>query len=46
MIYALATPMGKAALAVFRISGDGCHALINTVLDKDIRAFNKICLRR
>ena len=46
MIYALATPMGKAALAVFRISGDGCHALINTVLDKDIRAFNKIYLRR
>ena len=46
MIYALATPMGKAALAVFRISGDGCHALINTVLDKNIRAFNKICLRR
>ena len=37
--------MGKAALAVFRISGDGCHALINTVLDKNIRAFNKICLR-
>ena len=46
MIYALATPVGKAALAIFRISGKGCHAVISKTLDKKVDAFNKVFLRR
>ena len=46
MIYALATPAGKSALAVFRISGGGCHKIINKILDKNIGEFNKVFLRK
>ena len=46
MIFALATPTGKAALAVFRISGSGCHEVISKILDKNIAEFNRIFLRK
>ena len=46
MIFALATPTGKAALAVFRISGSGCHEVISKILDKDIAEFNRVFLRK
>ena len=46
MIYALATPVGKAALATFRLSGKGCHEVISKTLDKKVDAFNKVFLRR
>ena len=35
-IYALATPPIKSAIAVFRVSGKGCIALLNMALDKPI----------
>ena len=46
MIFALATPTGKAALAVFRISGSGCHEVISKILDKNIAEFNRVFLRK
>ena len=46
MIFALATPTGKAALAVFRISGSGCHGVISKILDKNIAEFNRVFLRK
>ncbi|URQ72237.1 tRNA uridine-5-carboxymethylaminomethyl(34) synthesis GTPase MnmE [SAR86 cluster bacterium] len=46
MIFALATPAGKAALAVFRISGSGCHEVISKILDKNIAEFNRVFLRK
>ena len=46
MIFALATPTGKAALAVFRISGSVCHEVISKILDKNIAEFNRVFLRK
>ena len=36
MIFALATPVGKSAIAVIRVAGEGCHKKINASLDKPI----------
>ena len=30
MIFALATPVGKSAIAVIRVAGEGCHKKINS----------------
>ena len=39
MIFALATPVGKSAIAVIRVAGEGCHKKINSSLDKPINTF-------
>ena len=45
MIFALATPVGKSAIAVIRVAGEGCHKKINSSLDKPINTFGQIFLR-
>ena len=45
MIFALATPVGKSAIAVIRVAGEGCHKKINASLDKPINAFGQMFLR-
>ena len=45
MIFALATPVGKSAIAVIRIAGEGCHKKINASLDRPINSFGQIFLR-
>ena len=44
MIFALATPVGKSAIAVIRVAGEGCHKKINSSLDKPINTFGQIFL--
>ena len=45
MIFALATPVGKSAIAVIRVAGEGCHKTINASLNKPIDAFGQFFLR-
>ena len=45
MIFALATPVAPSAIGVFRVSGDGCCEVFNTVLNKPISDHRKVFLR-
>ena len=45
MIFALATPVGQSALAIFRVSGDGCLEVFNKVLNKPISKPRGVYLR-
>jgi tRNA modification GTPase len=45
MIFALATPVGKSAIAVIRVAGEGCHKKINASLDRPINNFGQVFLR-
>ena len=45
MIFALATPVAQSALAVFRLSGDGCLDVFKILLERPILENRKICLR-
>ena len=45
MIFALATPVGKSAIAVIRVAGEGCHKKINASLDRPISSFGRVFLR-
>lgn len=40
-IVALATPPMKSALAVIRLSGDGCFDIVSKIFTKDIRSIDK-----
>ena len=40
-IVALATPPLKSALAVIRVSGDGCFDIVSRVFSKDLRNIDK-----
>ena len=45
MIFALATPVAQSAIAVFRISGEGCCQKFNSVVNKPISDYRKVFLR-
>ena len=45
MIFALATPVGQSALAVFRVSGDGCLGVFAEVLNRPILKPREVYLR-
>ena len=45
MIFALATPVGQSALAIFRVSGNGCLEIFNKVLNKPVLKPREVCLR-
>ena len=45
MIFALATPVAQSAIAVFRISGEGCCQKFNGVINKPISNFREVFLR-
>ena len=44
-IFALATPVARSALGVFRVSGKGCHSVFSRVLNKEIVAYRSVVLR-
>ena len=45
MIFALATPVARSAIAVFRASGEGCCDVFNKALNKPIDEYRKVFLR-
>ena len=45
VIFALATPIGQSALAIFRASGDGCLEVFNKVLNKPVLKPREVYLR-
>ena len=45
MIFALATPVAQSAIAVFRISGEGCCQKFNSVVNKPVLDYRKVFLR-
>ena len=45
MIFALATPVAQSALAVFRLSGDGCLDVFKILLERPVLENRKVCLR-
>ena len=45
MIFALATPVAQSAIAVFRISGDGCCQKFDSIINKPISVYRKVFLR-
>ena len=45
MIFALATPVARSAIAVFRASGEGCCDVFNKALNKPINEYRKVFLR-
>jgi len=45
LIFALATPVAQSAIAVFRISGEGCCQKFNSVINKPISNFREVFLR-
>ncbi len=45
MIFALATPVAQSAIAVFRVSGEGCCQKFNSVINKSISDYRKVFLR-
>ena len=45
MIFALATPVARSAIAVFRASGEGCCDVFNRALNKPINEYRKVFLR-
>ena len=45
MIFALATPVAQSAIAVFRLSGEGCCQKFNAVINKPVSDYRKVFLR-
>ena len=45
MIFALATPVAQSAIAVFRISGNGCCEKFNQLLKTPVVEYRKVFLR-
>ena len=45
MIFALATPVAQSAIAVFRVSGEGCCQKFNTVINKPVSDYRRVFLR-
>ena len=45
MIFALATPVAQSAIAVFRISGEGCCQAFNNIINKPISRYRRVFLR-
>jgi len=45
LIFALATPVAQSAIAVFRISGDGCCQKFDSIINKPISVYRKVFLR-
>jgi tRNA modification GTPase len=45
LIFALATPVARSAIAVFRASGEGCCDVFNKALNKPINEYRKVFLR-
>ena len=45
MIFALATPVAQSAIAVFRISGNGCCEKFNQLLKTPVLEYRKVFLR-
>ena len=45
MIFALATPVAQSALAVFRLSGNGCLDVFAALLERPILENRRVCLR-
>ena len=45
MIFALATPVAQSAIAVFRVSGEGCCQKFNTVISKPVSDYRRVFLR-
>jgi len=45
LIFALATPVAKSAIGVFRVSGAGCCVKFNEILNKPISDYRKVFLR-
>jgi len=45
LIFALATPVARSAIAVFRASGEGCCDVFNKALNKPIDEYRKVFLR-
>ena len=43
IITALATPVGKSAVAIIRVSGDGCTRLLNEFLEKQLKV-GRLCV--
>ena len=45
MIFALATPVAQSAIAVFRVSGEGCCQKFDAVINKPISDYRRVFLR-
>jgi tRNA modification GTPase len=45
LIFALATPVAQSAIAVFRLSGEGCCQKFNAVINKPVSDYRKVFLR-
>ncbi len=45
MIFALATPVAQSAIAVFRISGEGCCQVFNSIINEPISRYRRVFLR-
>ena len=45
MIFALATPVTQSAIAVFRISGEGCFHVFNSIINNPISDYRRVFLR-
>ena len=45
MIFALATPVAQSAIAVFRISGNGCCEKFNQLLKTPVVEYRRVFLR-